>query len=58
MCQARAAGQSPEAVREYVAPMVRSDIADANASTPQSATVIDADAAIDGYIRIAGQRLC
>jgi hypothetical protein len=38
--------------------MVRSDIADANASTPQSATVIDADAAIDGYIRIAGQRLC
>ena len=58
VCQARAAGQSPEAVREYVAPMVRSDIADANASTPQSATVIDADAAIDGYIRIAGQRLC
>ena len=58
VCQARAAGQSPEAVREYVAPMVRSDIADANASTPQSATVIGADAAIDGYIRIAGQRLC
>jgi hypothetical protein len=58
VCQARAAGQSPEAVREYVAPMVRSDIADANASTPQSAAVIGADAAIDGYIRIAGQRLC
>lgn len=58
VCQASAAGQSPEAVREYVAPMVRSDIADANASNPQSASVIGVDAAIDGYIRIAGQRLC
>jgi hypothetical protein len=38
--------------------MVRSDIADANASNPQSASVIGVDAAIDGYIRIAGQRLC
>ena len=58
VCQASAAGQSPEAVRDYVAPMVRSDVADAIASAPQSASVIAADATIDNYIRIAGQRLC
>lgn len=58
VCQASAAGQSPEAVRDYVAPMVRSDVADAIASAPQSASVIAADAAIGDYIRIAGQRLC
>jgi hypothetical protein len=38
--------------------MVRSDVADANASAPQSGSVIGADAAIDDYIRLAGQRLC
>jgi len=58
VCQARAAGQSEQAVRDYVAPMVRSDVADANASAPQSASVIQADAAIDDYILLAGQRLC
>ena len=58
VCQARAAGQSEQAVRDYVAPMVRSDVADANASSPQSASVIQADAAIDDYILLAGQRLC
>lgn len=58
ICQARAAGQSLQAVRDYVAPMVRSDVADAVASAPQSASVIAVDAAIDDYIRIAGQRLC
>ena len=58
VCQARAAGQSEQAVRDYVAPMVRSDVADANASAPQSASVVQADAAIDDYILLAGQRLC
>ena len=58
VCQARGAGQSDQSVRDYVAPMVRSDVADANASAPQSASVIQADAAIDDYIRIAGERLC
>lgn len=58
VCQASAAGQSPQAVRDYVAPMVRSDVADAIASAPQSAAIIAADATIDSYIRIAGQRLC
>jgi len=58
VCQARGAGQGDDAVRDYVAPMVRSDVAKSNASAPQSASVIQADAAIDDYIRIAGQRLC
>ena len=58
VCQARGAGQSDQAVRDYVAPMVRSDVADANAAAPQSASVIQADVAIDDYIRIAAQRLC
>lgn len=58
ICQARAAGQRDEAVWEYVAPMVRSDVATAQAATPQLATAIPADAAIASYIRIAFERLC
>lgn len=58
VCQASAAGQSPQAVRDYVAPMVRSDVADAIALAPQLASAVAADATIDDYIRIAGQRLC
>jgi hypothetical protein len=58
VCQARGAGQGDQAVQDYVAPMVRSDVAESNAAAPQSASVIQADAAIDDYIRIAGQRLC
>lgn len=62
VCQARAAGQSDQAVRDYVAPMVRSDLADANVSSPTPAATAAADAvndkAIDDYIRIATLRLC
>ncbi len=58
VCQARAAGQRDQAVWEYVAPMVRSDVADARASTPQSPAAVPADAAIADYIRIASERLC
>ena len=61
VCQARAAGQREDAVWEYVAPMVRSDVADAQAASPQAAgavAAIPADAAIAGYIRIAAERLC
>jgi hypothetical protein len=47
VCQARGAGQGDDAVRDSVAPMVRSDVAKSNASAPQSASVIQADAAID-----------
>lgn len=58
VCQAHAAGHGDRAVRDYVAPMVRSDLADAHASAPQSATGIPADAAITEYIRAATDKLC
>lgn len=58
VCQARAARQNDQAVWEYVAPMVRSDVADAQAATPQAPVAMPADVAIAGYIRIASERLC
>ena len=61
ICQARAAGQSEPAVWDYVAPMVRSDVADAQAATPQLAgavAAVPADMAIAGYIRTASELLC
>lgn len=58
ICQARAAGQREPAVWEYVAPMVRSDVADSQAATPQAPAAVAADAAIAGYIRVASERLC
>lgn len=57
VCQARAAGQSDQAVWDYVAPMVRSDVADSHAST-QSAPGVQADAAVTTYVRIAAAHLC
>jgi hypothetical protein len=58
ICQARAAGQSEQAVWDYVAPMVRSDVADAHVSAPQSAPAIPADVATARYLQIATQKLC
>lgn len=59
VCQARAAGQGDRAVRDHVAPMVRSDLADSGASTPQSSVPGPAaEAAIASYVRIALARLC
>ena len=58
ICQARAAGQSDQAVRAYVAPMVRSDMADSHAAAPLTPAGAQADAAITEYIRSATQRLC
>lgn len=58
VCQARAAGRNGHAVWDYVAPMVRSDVADARAAAPQAASSLGADIAIADYIRIATERLC
>lgn len=58
VCQARAAGRNEHAIREYVGPMVRSDVADATAAAPQAVTPLAADATITDYIRIATERLC
>ena len=57
VCQARAAGQNDQAVRDYVAPMVRSDVADAHVSAPQLAPM-PADVATAEYVRIATEKLC
>jgi hypothetical protein len=59
VCQAHAAGQSDEAVWDYIAPMVRSDATDARSTTsPHTATEPQVNEAIADYIRIATQRLC
>jgi hypothetical protein len=57
VCQARAAGQSPQAVWDDVHPLVSSDVHNAHmgSMTPTSA---DIDAATGSYIRIASDRLC
>lgn len=57
VCQARAAGQSDQAVWDYVAPMVRSDVADSHASS-QSSPGVQSDAAVTTYVRIATAHLC
>ncbi|MGI9125300.1 MAG: DUF732 domain-containing protein [Mycobacterium sp.] len=58
VCQARAAGQSEQKVWDSVAPMVRSDIADAHAAAAQTPTAEESEAAVGHYIGIATQRLC
>jgi uncharacterized protein DUF732 len=57
VCQARAAKQSDQAVRDYVTPLVRSDVrnTEMNAVAPPPSVV---DAATADYIRTASERLC
>jgi Protein of unknown function (DUF732) len=57
VCQARAAKQSDQAVRDYVTPLVRGDVRNAqmNAVAPPPSEV---DAVTADYIRIATERLC
>lgn len=59
VCQARAAGQSDQAVWEFVAPLVRGDIDDAATAAPNPRPmVISVDEATAQYIRIATEQLC
>lgn len=57
VCQARAAKQSDQAVRDYVTPMVRGDVRD-NQSTADAPSPSELDAMIADYIRIATEQLC
>ena len=57
VCQAHAAGQSPQAVWNYVHPLVSTDVRDAHMSSMPPAAA-DIDAATGNYIRIATERLC
>jgi Protein of unknown function (DUF732) len=54
VCQARAAGQSPQAVWDYVHPLVSSDVHNAH----MSSTPADVDDTTGRYISIASERLC
>jgi Protein of unknown function (DUF732) len=54
VCQARAGGQSPQAVWDYVHPLVSSDVHNAH----MSSTSADVDDTTDRYIRVASDRLC
>jgi hypothetical protein len=62
ICQAHAAGQSDQAVWDYIAPMVRSDVSDSGSATPSmpahTAPEPQVTEATADYIRIATQRLC
>jgi hypothetical protein len=57
VCQAHAAGQSDRAVWDYIAPMVRSDVAGGQPSSTHR-TTSDLQSVTADYIRIATQRLC
>jgi hypothetical protein len=57
VCQARAAGQSHQAVWDYVRPLVANDVHAAH-MTARAPTAADVDAATASYIRIATERLC
>ncbi len=57
VCQARAAGQSPQAVWEYVHPLVSNDVENTHMSS-MAPTSADIDTATGSYIRIASDSLC
>src|SRR5581483_8259945 len=57
ICQAHAAGQTPQAVWDYVHPLVSSDMHDAH-MTSMAPPPADIDAITANYIRIATDRLC
>jgi hypothetical protein len=58
VCQARAAGQSDQAVWDSVAPMVRSDVSDTHGLEAPEVSYHDVDATIGHYIGTAIKRLC
>ena len=58
VCQARAAGQSDQAVWDSVAPMVRSAVSDTHGLESPEVSYHDVDATIGHYIGTAIKRLC
>jgi hypothetical protein len=58
VCQARAAGQNDQTVWDSVAPMVRGDVIEASASSPQTPAVTNIDTVVGDFIHIATQKLC
>lgn len=58
VCQARAAGQSDQAVWDFVVPLVRDDVAHAHHNSSMAAAASEVHAVTADYIRIATERLC
>ena len=58
VCGARAAGQGYQTVWDSVAPMVRSDVIEVSAGSPQSPAVTNVDTIVGNFIQIATQKLC
>ena len=58
VCQARAAGQSDQAVWDFVFPLVRGDVHDMNPDATMTAMAPQIHDATAEYIRIATDRLC
>ena len=58
VCQARAAKQPDQAVRDYVTPLVRNDLSDSEIDSVVPQTWSEVDAVTADYIRIATERLC
>jgi hypothetical protein len=58
VCQARAAKQPDQAVRDYVTPLVRSDVSNSGVASVAPQTWSEVDAVTADYIRIATERLC
>jgi hypothetical protein len=65
VCQARAAKQSPQAVWDFVYPLVNSDVHNSHQDAHEGGRVssaaprpTDVDAATRSYIRVATERLC
>lgn len=58
VCQARAAGQSDQAVWDFVLPMVRGDVHDTHPESRMSTLTVQVNDITGDYIRIATERLC
>ena len=58
ICQAHAAGQSDQAVRDFVLPLVRGDLHDAHPDVAVTSMATQVDDVTAAYMRIATDRLC
>jgi type IV pilus biogenesis protein CpaD/CtpE len=58
ICQAHVAGQTDQAVRDFVLPLVRGDLHDSHPESSVTSMTAEVDDATSAYIRIATDRLC
>ncbi|CAJ1578594.1 DUF732 domain-containing protein [[Mycobacterium] wendilense] len=58
ICQAHGAGQSDQAVRDFVLPLIRGDLRDAHPDVAATAMTNQVDAVTSVYMRVATDRLC